>query len=384
MSQIEREYREALDALCFPGEGKERIMKNLMDQREAALEKPAKRRGARPLRMALAAAAVCAALVVTAGAATFVSRQARINFFDSYEEAADAARRDGPGADNGVIGFLIQDLEDYDEMGGLDMERWWNGEPGQTLVEEADGGPEDGWTARRVFQGRFGDQTYLFHKYKAERLSDLNNLWDVWDTAWLEEHYTFSPETLYAEQMELDGAPDRLTLIGEFRGQGGAVFNIQYSWRAGQALGDQSYLREGLDHHEVYTTADGVEATIMTATTHSGKTAFWVNAIFGYGNFSMFGNEVELDELYPILDSLHLSKMLEVIPAEISEKAPSALAEGAFHIIFTVPEDTVWGLPSSPSTSRAKFPSTPAAAPVRRAPSPSKLTRRPRVTQWAR
>lgn len=311
--QTEREYRDALDSLQFSDEAKERMMNNLIKQKE---QKPAKRRGVRPLRAGLIAAAVCAALAVTAGAATLVSRQAKINFFDSYEEALAAARQDEPGVDNGIYGFSTQDLEDYDELESLNMERWWNGELGQTLVEEADGGPEDGWTARRVFQGRFGNQTYLFHKYKAERLSDVNRLWDVWDTTWLEEHYTFAPETLYAEQMELDGAPSRLTLIGEFRGQEGAVFNIQYSWRADLALGDQNYLREGLDHHEVYTTADGVEVTIMTATTNTGKTAFWADAIFGHGNFSMFGNEVEMNELYTILDSLHLSKMLEVIPAE--------------------------------------------------------------------
>ena len=285
-------------------------MKNLMEQKG---QRYAKRRGVRPLRAGLIAAAVCAALVVTAGAAAFVARQAKINFFDSYEEALAAARQHGF---NGIYGIDTSDLKDYDGLEPLDMERWWNGEPGQTLVEEAGGGPEDGWTARRVFQGRFGNQTYLFRKYKAGRLSDLNGLWDIWDTTWLEGHYTFAPETLYAEQMELDGAPDRLTLIGEFRGQEGAVFNIQYSWVGGQVLGDKNYLREGLDHHEVYTTADGVEVTIMTATTNTGKTAFWADAIFGHGNFSMFGNEVELDELYTILDSLHLSKMLEVTPAE--------------------------------------------------------------------
>lgn len=63
MGQFEREYREALDALRFSGAGKERMMKNLMEQTAG---KPAKRRGGRPLRAALIAAAVCLTLVGTA------------------------------------------------------------------------------------------------------------------------------------------------------------------------------------------------------------------------------------------------------------------------------------------------------------------------------
>lgn len=70
MGQFEREYREALDGLRFSGEGKERIMKNLMEQTAGW---PAKRRGGQPLRAALIAAAVCLALVGTAFAVTELS-----------------------------------------------------------------------------------------------------------------------------------------------------------------------------------------------------------------------------------------------------------------------------------------------------------------------
>lgn len=65
--QTEREYRDALDSLQFSDEAKERMMKNLIKQQE---QKPAKRRGVRPLRAGLIAAAVCLALVGTAFAAT--------------------------------------------------------------------------------------------------------------------------------------------------------------------------------------------------------------------------------------------------------------------------------------------------------------------------
>ena len=64
--QTEREYKQALDSLCFSGGEKEHIMKNLMEQREA---KPVKRRSIRPLRAGLIAAALavgCALMVAAA------------------------------------------------------------------------------------------------------------------------------------------------------------------------------------------------------------------------------------------------------------------------------------------------------------------------------
>lgn len=68
--QTEREYREALDALRFSGEGKERIMKNLMEEGK----RPVKAKRFKVMRTGLIAAAVCAALVGTAFAATAVYR----------------------------------------------------------------------------------------------------------------------------------------------------------------------------------------------------------------------------------------------------------------------------------------------------------------------
>lgn len=65
MNQIE-DYREAMDSLGFSDEGKERIMKNLMEQTTG---KSGKRRNARPLRPVLIAAVLCLALLGTAVAA---------------------------------------------------------------------------------------------------------------------------------------------------------------------------------------------------------------------------------------------------------------------------------------------------------------------------
>ena len=89
MNQIEREYKNALDEVRFSQEAKERMMKNLMKQEERA---PVRRGGFRPLRAGLIAAAACAALLGTAGAANVMARQANINFLDSYGEAEDAQK----------------------------------------------------------------------------------------------------------------------------------------------------------------------------------------------------------------------------------------------------------------------------------------------------
>ena len=70
--QFEREYRDALDGLRFSDETKARMAESLMAGQE---QKPAKRRGARPLRAALIAAALCLALVGTAAAAQYFGVQ---------------------------------------------------------------------------------------------------------------------------------------------------------------------------------------------------------------------------------------------------------------------------------------------------------------------
>lgn len=68
MNQIEREYKNALDEVCFSRKAKERMMKNLMEQTERG---PVKRHGVHPLRTGLIAACVCLALAGTAFAAVY-------------------------------------------------------------------------------------------------------------------------------------------------------------------------------------------------------------------------------------------------------------------------------------------------------------------------
>ena len=61
--RFEGEYRDALDSLRFAEDGKERMMKNLMERQAG---QPVKGKGFRPLRAGLIAAALCLALAGTA------------------------------------------------------------------------------------------------------------------------------------------------------------------------------------------------------------------------------------------------------------------------------------------------------------------------------
>ena len=65
---------------------------------------------------------------------------------------------------------------------------------------------------------------------------------------------------------------------------------------------------------EDYTTADGMEAAIEMNPTVSGKTEFWVTLYTGHHSFSMFGTQMELDDLHRLLDSLDLSRLVGYDP----------------------------------------------------------------------
>ena len=361
--RMEREYRGALDGLRFSREEKERMMKNLVKLRE---EPPVKRWHIRPLRAGLIAAAMCAALVGTAFAATAALRQANIHFFHDWDEYVQAQREKSQedGVDYGItIGYVNRD---YSEASHLDMDAWWNGEEQarggaceitaaeivgaeqgqggfsivtgtqdvvgaevvvpsdpnapvfqthpvvQTLVEEAAGTAEDGWTAKRVFQCEVDGRTYLTAKYKAEALSGYDSLWSGWDTSWLEERYTPVPGSMWCEAIRVDGNPHQASIFGEFRGEGDTIFNLQYSWNSEFTYGDENEFGSMYDYTGHYVTADGVTAAIKMDTSHTGKSLFWVTVPSGgHGMFSMFGTQVELDELHAILDSLNLARVLE-------------------------------------------------------------------------
>lgn len=143
--QIEREYKDALDQVRFSREAKERMMNHLTEQTE---QTPAKGRGFRPLRAGLIAAAVCAILLGTAGAAQFFGVQVDLQ-----------SNPDHPGNNYTVTGGIaffpadsfpqeVHDLTEQNKTTGRNFASWAELEeflgrelPSSTALEAARPGP---------------------------------------------------------------------------------------------------------------------------------------------------------------------------------------------------------------------------------------------------
>lgn len=323
MNQTEREYREALDSLRFSDAAKDRMIKHLAEQKEG---QPVKRRNARPLRTGLIAAAVCAALLGTAGAATLAARQARITYLDraqfdqEYNDYLEEhGRSSSQYSDNHYIG------SDFTVTDAVKQETWWQGplEIGE-LVEETVGTEEDGWAAKRVFECQGGgisyglgrETKYLETRYKVNAVSDVSGMFDRWDVSWLEAHYTTNPCGTFARTITYKDDLRFIAVGGEYRGQDDARFNMSWSWDASYIHGDEFRVAGGREYEELYTTPDGVVLAIEMDTSKTGKSVFWVTLGSGHNSFNMFGTQLALDDLHDILDSLNLSSLLEYAPAQ--------------------------------------------------------------------
>ncbi len=318
MGRFEQDYRETLDGLAFSGAGKERIMKNLVEQTAG---KPAKGRGGRPLRAVLIAAALCAALVGTAFATVAAARQARITYLnpDEFRQGYDDYLEEH-GYSSSQYSDGRYDGSDFNLSGAASWETWWQN-PDAELVEELGGTAGDKWTAKRVFKSNLGSigyglrqgQTYVETRYQAERASDYTSLWGLWDLSWLEERYTANPHGTFARTITYRDELRFLGIHGEYQ-DGETQFNLGYSWDGSFVHKDEYRVAGNKEFTELYTTADGVEVFIEMDTSGTGKSVFWAGVYGGYNSFSMFGTQMGLDDLHDILDSLHLSFLLEYQP----------------------------------------------------------------------
>lgn len=321
MRQIEREYRNALDALEFSDGVKERMTQNLMEQKE---EQPVKRRFVWTARTALIAAAACAALVMTAGAAVAAARQARVTYLDREQfkkEYSEYLEKNGTSPNNYSDSYYTgMDFKGTDKE---TRERWWQG-PGGELVEDAAGTPEEGWTGKRVFRYTMSGYSYSSlagkvcteTRYRADRVSGLSGLFDQWNLSLLEENYTTSPYGPWARTLA-DKNGDNLSLIavgGEFSGKNGARFNMSWCWDGDYVYTDEYRPAGNYRFEELYTTPDGMEVDIRMDTSETGKSVFWASFDSGHNSFNMHGTQVELEEIHNILDSLNLSALLEYAP----------------------------------------------------------------------
>lgn len=321
MDQIEREYKNALDEVRFSQEEKERMMKNLMNRQE---QTPVKRRGIRPLRVGLIAAAVCAALVATAGAASVAARQNKIQYLER-EEFEKGYWEEVENGHTGPYSYSASSPNGTD-MKGTSAEVndvWWKG-PGGELLEDTAGTKQDGWTAKRVFKYQGGhiydgawdeEREYVETRYLAEGLSGFNGLWTGLDTDWLEEHYTADPN---GQHFRTIATGDELLELGfaSYYGKGDTLFNLCYHWDKFWNNKDEYRVASNYAYTEVYATADGVEAAIEMNPTATGKTMFWVTFNAGRNNFYMVGSQMEVDDLHDLLDSLKLSRLVGYDPAK--------------------------------------------------------------------
>ena len=300
-------YRSELDRVRFTEEGKSALTEALLIERAA----PAEKRGRGPWMKRGVAAALAAVLLVGSAAAVTVS-QGWLHFFTSEEEILQAAmvEVEGDTAGYGIYGGAdYENLQSIQEM--ADAAFAWAEEQG-TLVQQAQGTPADGWTRMWTEEYEEDGQQLWETYYQADGLSSLDALWDTGlDMTWLEERYTPVSDGGLAAFRRAAGEEDddafRAELVGEYRGEDGQVFNLQYTYQKGSEPVDQYQLVDG--YYEYYTTRDGVQTAIQMETTHTGKSMFWVTVYAGEIDFAMTGTQVELEELHAILDSLELSKL---------------------------------------------------------------------------
>lgn len=290
-----------------------------LEQTYAQLEggqRPVKRQGVRPVRMALiAAAALIGVLCATATAATVMARQSRIQLINSEEEKWEVLENAFENHDGDTdapsvvaVGDGFNSAYDYRSMAD-ETEDWWDGY-GQTPLEEVEGTEDDGWTKMRTFQNEDGS---IAMRYIGEAVSDFSGLWEGTpvDLSWLEEHYTFVPDTQRAFMRFDSGKRQGFSFSGEFQGQGDAAFTMSVSqWKRPYA--ETTYqMTEGYDHVELYQTSDGAEVLIKIGTSDSGKSVFWTRFTAGRNSFSLWGAEMELEDIRAVLDSLKLSNLMQ-------------------------------------------------------------------------
>lgn len=298
-------YQSELDRVRFTEAGKSALADALMTGRAESEQ----RRGRGPWMKRGAIAALAAVLLVGTAAAVGVS-QGWIHFFSSEEEILQATLA---GTDGGTTGYGFYGGADYGELQSIqemaDAAYTWAEEQG-TLIQQAQGTAPDGWT--RMWTEEYDEDGQLLWEtyYQADGLSPLDALWDTGlDLTWLEAHYTPASDGGLADFRRAAGEDDifRAELVGEYQGEDGQVFNLQYTYEKGSTPADQYQLVDG--YYEYYTTQDGVQVAIQVETSHTGKSMLWVTVYAGEIDFSMTGTQVELEELHAILDSLELSRL---------------------------------------------------------------------------
>lgn len=300
---MKQEYRHMMEQIRLTDEEKERIMENIENKYAG--------KGRKSVHRLFLLGVAAALLVMSVGAAAVnAKKQARIYFFDTTDEALEAAEsavRASGREDLAVTYSVMKNIHDYIEPTPIDMEKWKS--LFDTVLRHELGSPEDSWN--EMLQVRDGNQ--YINAYTADSMSDLDFLWPEdaphLSFSWLEEHY--QPVLgcgNYGVHCDLSFYKTWEYLSGSYRGEGDAVFGMELIYHP-QELPQDTYMVLSIQTVEEYTTKDGVVVTIQQAPTFSREHYFCAELSCGYFSFHMAGIEMSLDEIHEILDSLNLSAL---------------------------------------------------------------------------
>ena len=266
-------------------------------------------------RVVLIAAAVLALTACTAGAVGLTLRQTQYRYFDSGEEASQAATQAAleAGEDSAAVGYANPGpISDYPPQEPWDLEAEM-GYMEQVYAHEY-GGAEDGWTEMCAGGDSPTDRIY----YKADTLSGLSQFWPVEtpDLAWLEEAYVPLP----GGQCFLDWGNDFMPMAsslefwGEYQSQDGAPVSLDWTFRRKSPVSDDFMVVDDRYQVEEYTTADGCTVTIVWVTSDSGQLQFTAQYGYGYASFRMSGAELEAEAVHQLLEHMNLSALASYQP----------------------------------------------------------------------
>lgn len=280
-----------------------------LDHRLAALPNRKKRLDRRALVL------IAAILLLTAcvSAGTVMLRQAKTYYFDTEQEAGQAADQAAQesGASTAAYGVASGPVEDYPAQEPIDLSSLLSKEE---ILEHRMGGPEDSWTEMATSVNDCAKSSF----YLADTLTGLSNFWPVAlpDLAWLEREYTPVPGCQYYSQKEGFGEGKNTfifyssTFSGEYQTKEGAPFSLLWSFFPKIDHPSDSYLVDDtLDKTEEYTTTDGITVTIEWRTSVNGQKQFNAEVDYGFARFQMSGAEIEREEIDLILDHMNLSAL---------------------------------------------------------------------------
>ena len=190
-------------------------------------------------------------------------------------------------------------------------------EIGYTLVSREQGGPEDAWRERCIWEdGQAETQTVY---YWADSMADLESFWPevVPHAFWLDGQYTSSPMGMsYGYDADLaTGEVWSRYFSGEYTGEDGAAFEFGFTYNARYTWPDwYSVDLTGQEYQEQYETKDGAVVSIEIIPSVTGKSVFYTAISTEHTICTLHGTQMELEEIRDILDHLELSQLLTYQP----------------------------------------------------------------------